>query len=86
MTDITRSQVQELVKKLPETKLTLAYDLLVELVENKTEPSGHLDISKLPIEARRRLLAEQAEALMTHYAETVSERSEWQAGDFNGDY
>ena len=38
------------------------------------------DLLDMPIEERRRILAEQAERAAPHY-ETVEDRSEWQGGD-----
>jgi hypothetical protein len=83
MDAITYSQVQELVMKLPSTKLPLAYSLLVSLAENETEAlSPQLDYFLLPTADRHRLLAQQAEEMLTHYEQTSVERESWQAGDF----
>ena len=51
--------------------------VLVELEEHDRQ-----DFVQLPLGERRRLLAQQAQQLMTHYEQTASERDEWQAGDF----
>jgi hypothetical protein len=45
--------------------------------------ADRLAFMKLPIEERRRILAEQAEAMIAHYdlEETRRERELWQGGD-----
>ena len=35
-----------------------------------------------PLAERQRLLAQQAEQMVAHYAQTATEREEWQGGDF----
>lgn len=87
METITYSQVQELVKKLPATKLPLAYDILVDLVDAKTEQkSSQFNFMLLPLNERRRILAQQANEMIEHYQQTTSERQTWQAGDFADEY
>ena len=83
MEGITYTQVQQLVEKLPETKLPLAYHFLLALAEREVDPqSPQADFMRLSPEERHRLLSEQAEQMKTHYEQTAGERTEWQAGDF----
>jgi len=83
MENITHSQVQELVRELPAAKLPLAYSLLPELAEKKTDTlSAQSDFTRLPLHERRKLMEQQAEQMITHYERTAAERREWQAGDF----
>ena len=50
METITYTQVQQLVEKLPEAKLALAYDLLLELVEKEIGPqSPQVELSLIHI-------------------------------------
>ncbi|MBM3241232.1 hypothetical protein FJZ31_33540 [Candidatus Poribacteria bacterium] len=85
---VTYSQVQELVKQLPETKLPFAYRLLLELVADKEddEISPKLDFMRLPLDERRRIMAQQAEQMVAHYEQTADQRQEWQVGDFIDEY
>lgn len=83
---ITHAQVQELVKKLPETKLPFAYHLLQELADKDVETLSQADFMRLFIDERRRILAQQAEQMKDHYEQTADERAEWQAGDFVDEY
>lgn len=83
METLTYSQVQELVEQLPETKLSLAYSLLLELADTEADTlSPQLDFIRLPLDERRRIMAQQAEQIAAHYEQTADERQEWQAGDF----
>ena len=83
MKTITYTQVQQLIEKLPETKLALAYHLLLELVVKEVEPqSPQAEFMKLPVEEQQILLSQQAEQIKTHYEQTADERTEWQTGDF----
>jgi len=53
----------------------------------QTQPAGQavpLDrqtFMMLPLEERRRIMAQQAEILVAHYEQTADERIAWQAGD-----
>ncbi len=79
----TYSQVQELVRQLPATKLLIAYRFLLDLVDKKEETlSPQLEFMQRPTHERHQLLAEQAEKMVAHYRQTAVERQEWQAGDF----
>ena len=40
------------------------------------------DFMSLPLDERRRVLAQQAEQMVAHYEESAVEREAWQAGDF----
>jgi hypothetical protein len=83
METVTYSQVQELVMRLPLKKLPAAYRLLADLSASDTDsPSLQEEFMLLPLPERRRLMAEQAKQMATHYAQTASERQAWQAGDF----
>jgi hypothetical protein len=82
METITYSQVQELVMRLPVKKLPIALRLLVDLSVSEDTLSLQEDFMRLPVAERRRLMAEQAEQMMTYYEQTASERQAWQAGDF----
>jgi hypothetical protein len=83
METVTYSQVQELVMRLPVKKLSIAYRLLVDLSASDADsPSRQEEFMLLPLAERRRLMAEQAKQMVTHYEQTVSERLAWQAGDF----
>ena len=80
---ITYDQVQQLVEKLPETKLPLVYHFLVELAGKEVEPqSPQADFMRLSPEERHQLLSQQAEQMKAYYEQTADERTEWQAGDF----
>jgi hypothetical protein len=55
-----------------------------DTVETETPQSRRLrEFMKLPIEERRRILAEQAEQMVEHYEEESArrERELWQGGD-----
>ena len=83
METITYSEVQELVMRLPEAKLPLAYRLLAGLADSDEEAlSPQRDFMILPLDERRRIMTEQAEQLLAHYEQTAVEREAWQAGDF----
>lgn len=83
MKTITYSQIQKLLRQLPVTKLAFAYKLLVELADKKADMVlPQLDFMHLPLHKRRRIMAQQAEQIGTHYEQTANERQEWQAGDF----
>lgn len=87
METITYTQVQQLIKKLPETKLPLAYRLLLELADKEVETlSPQAAFMRLSLDERRRILAQQAEQMKAHYEQTASERTEWQTGDFIDEY
>ena len=85
MKTITYAEVQQLVTKIPETELPLAYCLLAELAAGETQ-SPQAAFMRLSIDERRQVLAQQAEQMKTHYEETADERTEWQSGDFIDEY
>jgi hypothetical protein len=71
METITYIQVQRLIKKLPETKLSLAYRLLLELVGKEVDMlSPQADFMRLSLDERHRILAQQAEQMKIHYEQT----------------
>jgi hypothetical protein len=83
MGTITHSQVNKLVNRLPAKKLPLAYNLLADLAEKESSENSHqLNFLLLPINERRRIMAQQAEEMVSFYKETAHERKDWQAGDF----
>jgi len=87
METVTYSQVQELVKKLPATKLPIAYHILIELVDTETNlESLQTNFMYLPLTERRQILAQQAKEMIAHYQQTANERQLWQAGDFADEY
>lgn len=83
MNTITYSQIQELIMRLPETKLPLVYRFLVSLTDNEAEAlSPQLDFMLLPFAERHRIMTQQSEQMTAHYERTSVEREAWQAGDF----
>jgi len=87
MSAITYSQIQELVKRLPATKLPLAYNLLIDLTKAEDEqPSPQLGFMLLPLSERREIMAQQAKQMIAHYEQSESERQAWQGGDFVDEY
>ncbi len=82
MQSITQSQVQELVKRIPDDKLARAYHLLQALAGERERESPQTAFLRLPAEERARLLAEQAQQMQEHYEQTAEERQAWQSGDF----
>ena len=87
METITYTQVQRLIKKLPETELPLAYRLLLELADKEMDKlSPQADFMRFSLDERRRILAQQAEQKKAHYEHAADERTEWQTGDFIDEY
>jgi hypothetical protein len=87
METVTYAQVQQLIKNLPETKLPLAYRLLLELADKEVDtPSPQADFMSLSLNERNRILAQQANQMQTHYKQSADERTEWQTGDFIDEY
>ena len=85
MKTVTHAEVQQLVTQIPETELPLAYCLLVELMARETQ-SPQAAFMRLSADERRKVLAQQAEQMKTHYEETADERIEWQSEDFIDEY
>ena len=84
MSAVGFTQVQELLRQVPATKLPLAYRLLSHLVDHDVDAvSPQVQVMRLPLAERRRLMAQQAEDIIVHYAQSAHERQDWQAGDFN---
>ena len=84
---ITHAQVQEVVQRLPVTKLPFAYTLLVDLANREiSSPLVQTDFLRLPLSERRSLLTLQAQQMKSHYEQTLFERQAWQAGDFVDEY
>jgi len=87
MSAITYSQIQELVMKLPASKLRLVYNLLVDLAKkDEDELSPQSNFMLLPLNERRRIMNQQAKQMMAHYEQSETERQAWQAGDFIDEY
>ena len=83
MDTINYSRVQEIVNRLPANKLPLAYDFLLDLADKESsEISPQINFMLLPLNERRRIIAQQAEHKVSHYKETAYETRAWQAGDF----
>ena len=82
MGKITYSQVQDLVRQVPETKLPFAYQFLVSLAGDTGSLSAQFDFWRLPFDEQRRILMQQAEQMVSHYEQTAEDREAWQAGDF----
>jgi hypothetical protein len=83
METITHSQVQDLVTRLPITKLPLAYNLLIDLASTEIDSSlPQVDFMRLPLSERRRIMQQQAQQMIVHYEQTAAERENWQGGDF----
>jgi hypothetical protein len=83
METITHSQLQDLVFRLPATKLPLAYSFLVDLASNDTDTrSPQLDFMQLSLSERRRILEQQARQMVAHYEQSTADREIWQGGDF----
>ena len=86
MPAVTYTQVQELVARLPITKLPIAYDLLRDLVSEQSQTLlPQIEFMFLPLKERQDLLSQQAAELVEHYKHTQEEREIWQGGEF-GDY
>lgn len=85
MNTVTYSHLQDLIPKIPIHKLSLAYTLLLELIEKESSALPNDDFFCLPLSERRQIMAQQAEKMALYYEETQQERQEWQAGDFIGE-
>ncbi len=87
METIMYTHVQQLIKKLPETKLPLAYRLLLALTDKDAETlSPQVEFMRLSLTERRRMLSQQADQMKAHYEQWADERTEWQTGDFANEY
>ncbi|NOX62752.1 MAG: hypothetical protein GXP42_12520 [Chloroflexi bacterium] len=87
METVTPRQIQTMIKRLPKSKLRLVYDFVSELTQEDEEMhSSQVEFLRLPLEERRRLMAEQAEHMIMHYEQTANQRQDWQAGDFLDEY
>lgn len=87
METITYTQVQKLVKRLPASKLSLAYQMLADLHKSiKKTSSPQSDFIHLPLAERRKIMAKQANQMLFHYQQSEDERNSWQAGDFIDEY
>lgn len=87
METITYSQVQDLITRLPITKLPLVYNWLIDLTTKEADhSSSQLDFMRLPLSERRRILAQQAAQMVAHYEQKEAECQAWQGGDFGNEY
>lgn len=86
MNSVSVAEIQELVRQLPEDKLPQAYRLLRDLAGQQGTPSPQLEFMRLSASERRRLLAQQANEMASHYEQTADERQEWQSGDFQDEH
>ncbi len=87
METATYNQVQELLKKLSETKLQVAYRLLADLITSDTESLSFQEkYMTLPLNEKRRIMAQQAKQMAKHYQKRTDERQLWQEGDFFEEY
>ncbi len=83
MNAITYSQLHELVVRLPAGKLPLAYNLLADLIKKEEdEILPKSDFMNLPLNERRRIMAQQARDMIFHYERDSDIRQTWQGGDF----
>ncbi|ETR72355.1 MAG: hypothetical protein OMM_07557 [Candidatus Magnetoglobus multicellularis str. Araruama] len=82
MQALTYSHIQSIVNQIPESKLTIAYNFLIELAE----PNETNFPTKLSLSEKHKLLEKQAYQMISHYEQTESKRQEWQAGDFIDEY
>lgn len=84
---VTYSQIQELISKLPEAKLPIAYRLLLELTdEERCTVSYHVGFMHLSLAERQNIMAQQAKEMVTHYEQMANDRQQWQVGDFIDEY
>ncbi len=51
------------------------------LVDNDQDTMSQENFASLSIDERRRILAQQAKQMKSHYEQTKIERTEWQAGE-----
>ncbi len=87
METITCDEIQNLIQRLPDAKLPVAYRLLIELLEKDFDfESPQLNLMLLSLKERRQILTEQAESMKKVYEQTSDERQEWQGGDFFDEY
>ncbi|MBN2090226.1 hypothetical protein JW964_11490 [candidate division KSB1 bacterium] len=87
METITYNDIQNLIQQLPNSKLPVAYRLLIELAEKDFDfESPQLNSMLLSLEERHKMLAKQAELMKIYYDQTSDERQEWQGGDFFDEY
>ena len=84
---VTYSQVQELIRKLPEAKLPVAYSLLLELTDKESDAlPPQLAFMRLSLAKRQKIMAQQAKQMIPHYEQIINELQQWQVGDFIDEY
>jgi hypothetical protein len=87
METVSYSQVQDLISRLPITKLPLVYNWLLDLTAKETEqPSPQIDFMRLPLSERRQIMTQQATLMAAHYKQMIGEREIWQGGDCVDEY
>ncbi|KPA09209.1 hypothetical protein MHK_010589 [Candidatus Magnetomorum sp. HK-1] len=82
MQALTYSHIQNIVNQIPESKLTTAYNFLIELTESKKTNLP----TKLSLSKKHKILEKQAYQMISHYEQTESKRQQWQSGDFIDEY
>ena len=82
MQALTYSHIQKIVNQIPESKLNIAYNFLIELTEKKESNLSN----KLSFTKKLKLMEKQAQEMISHYESTELKRQQWQAGDFIDEY
>jgi hypothetical protein len=87
MNAINYSQIHELVMKIPAGKLSIAYNLLMDLIKKEEDSIlPQSNFMNLPLNERRRIMAQQAHEMIAHYERETGKRQDWQAGEFTDEY
>ncbi len=80
-------QYKHLCKQLMSFSLASTGYYLMQITDEESgDSSPQLDAMRLPTVERRRLMAQQAEAMAPYYYQNSTERQDWQATDFSNDY
>jgi hypothetical protein len=76
-------QYKHLCRQLMSFTLASTGHCLMQITDEESgDSSPQLEAMRLPIVERRRLMAQQAEAMAPYYVQTSTDRDDWQAGDF----
>jgi len=87
MQTLTRLHVKNVINHIPESKLLIAYNFLIELTDKKVDNiSENDDHENYVLKKQFALMENQAHQLFSHYQQTKHERQMWQAGDFSDEY
>ena len=74
METISYTQVQALLKQVPQAKLQTAYRLLADLITGDTETlSFQEEYMSFSLNERCRIMAQQAEQMVAHYQKRTGE-------------